>query len=58
MTTKEIISRKRRLEQAIKDNRNLIENSKKPHEKDIARYRINILKVKLKELENMIYAKK
>lgn len=54
MTKKEIISRKRRLEQAIKDNRNLIENSKKPHEKDIARYRINILKVKLKELETML----
>lgn len=52
MTKKEIISRKRRLEKAIKENNVIIKVSKKPHEKDIARYRINILKVKLKELEN------
>lgn len=52
MTKKEIISRIKRLERAIKENNVIIKVSKKPHEKDIARYRINILKVKIKELEN------
>lgn len=57
MTKKEIVQRKRRLEKAIKMNRNVIKNESSPHLKDIARYRITLFKIKLEKLEK-VYIKR
>lgn len=55
MSKSKIVNRKRRLELAIKQNKQHIKISKKPHERDIARFRINILKRKLSELEKKLH---
>ena len=57
MTKKEIVTRKRVLEKAIKLNKKVIKHEIKPHLKDIARYRVSLLNKKLTLLE-MEYQKK
>ena len=50
MSRQETKRKLKSLRKALKLNRGVIENNKSPHERDIARYRITLLKDKIRGL--------
>lgn len=48
-----MIKKIKQYERAIKLNKQLIKTSSSPHERDVSRFRIKMLKNKIKELRNV-----